>query len=88
MKITARIFGALRQNFLPGIVLQAFALLLVAGFYFVPSIHDFCQGIGRLKVEYGYVFSALSTSFFGGVLPFCFLRARGKIPAGQIRRAG
>ncbi len=88
MRITSRIIAALRQNFLPGLILQTFALLLVFGFFFVPAIHDYCQSIGALKVQYGYFFSALSTGFFGGLLPFLFLMLRGRVRRGQVLSVG
>jgi hypothetical protein len=84
MRITSRIMVALRQNFLPGLILQAFALLLVGGFFFIPVVHDFCQKIGALKVEYGYLFSAISTGFFGGLLPFLLLTLSGRVKRGQV----
>ncbi|MHC4887087.1 MAG: hypothetical protein ACYTGH_18575 [Planctomycetota bacterium] len=83
MTIRARILDALRKNWAPGLALQGFALALVLGFYHIPVVAAVCARIGALKVAHGYLFSAVSTSLFGGLIPFLIL-----CMTGQIRRVG
>jgi hypothetical protein len=73
----------LKRNLLPGLVLQACALLIVLGYVYVPSVHTLFDEIGQIKTRYGYGFSALSTAFFGGVIPFIVLFFMGGIAKGK-----
>ncbi|MGC4067720.1 MAG: hypothetical protein QM784_24335 [Polyangiaceae bacterium] len=66
---------------LPGLALQACALLVVLGYVFVPEFHSALDSVGELKVRYGYLYSAIATAFFGGLVPFLYLRLSGKIAA-------
>lgn len=61
---------AFRANWLPGIILQTFGIAIVLAYYTVPSFHEILGKIGQLKVEGGYLFSAITTSIFGGLIPF------------------
>jgi hypothetical protein len=75
-RLAKSVIAAIRANFVPGIVLQLFALTLVLGYFFVPSIQAFCAAVARYKEEQGYMYSAISTSLFGGVIPFVFMTGR------------
>lgn len=66
---------AARANVVPGLVLQAFALAIVLGYYFVPPVTAFCAGVAELKRTYGFLFSLATTAVFGGLIPFIWLRA-------------
>ena len=70
---------AFRENLVPGIVLQTFALLLLWSFYFVPSTRDLWEHLGDLKVRLGWGFPLIFTSLFGGMIPFAVLAFKGKI---------
>lgn len=59
-----------RANLVPGLVLQAGAILLVVAYYRIPSAPDALSGLTRLRVEGGYLFSFLSTAVFGGLIPW------------------
>ena len=63
-----------RQLFWPGLVLQSTALALVLAYYFVPAAHGLFAWIAAWKEAGGFIFSAISTAFCGGVLPFLYLR--------------
>ena len=69
----------------PGIGLQIFALSIVLGYFFIPSVRDVLDGVGELKDQYGYLFSALSTILFGAFIPFSFLALTGRVrPARRL----
>jgi hypothetical protein len=63
---------AARANLIPGIALWVIAVGLVFCFYFVPAAQSVFLGVARLKLEYGYAFSATSTALFGGLIPLAF----------------
>jgi hypothetical protein len=67
-----------RANLVPGLVLQACAAALVVGYFQLPPLRNVFTHIGALKVEYGYVYGALSTCFFAGVVPYLVLRVAGR----------
>jgi hypothetical protein len=77
-----RLFAAgragMRQNLLPGLALWLLALLLVLVHHTVPAARAFFEGVGLWKVRGGLTFSAVTTAFFGGVLPVVVLMARGR----------
>ncbi len=59
-----------RENAVPGIILWAFAVAIIAGFYFVPPITELLARLGALKSRSGYAYSAVATAIFGGLIPF------------------
>jgi len=65
---------AARLNLIPGLVLQAFALLLVLGYYFWPAFHLALAQLAEFKSEWGFAYSIVSTAIFGGLIPFLYLR--------------
>lgn len=67
--------AAARQNLVPGLVLQAFALAVVLAYYFVPATAPFFAFLADLKARGGFLYSALATSLFGGLIPFLYLKA-------------
>jgi len=67
-----------RANLVPGLVLQACALLLVVGYFQLPALRETLAHVGELKVKYGYTYAALSTCFFAGIVPYLVLRATGR----------
>lgn len=80
LSVRARIAAALRQNLIPGLILQLFALLLVLAYYHVEPITEVCVRLGQFKVKWGFLFSAISTGLFGGLLPFSILIFMKKVP--------
>jgi hypothetical protein len=73
----------LRSNLVPGLVLQACALLILLGYVLVPSVHMLLDGVGALKSRFGYLYSAPSAAIFGGVIPFLVLLASRQVPKGR-----
>lgn len=75
--------AAARANLLPGAVLWGIGLFVVLSYYYWPQAEDVFATIADWKTEYGFFFAAVSTAFFGGVLPFFFQ----KLQLGSGRRA-
>jgi hypothetical protein len=75
--------AGMRANLLPGLVLQSFALTIVVGYFHVAEVERALDVLGALKREWGYGYSACSTAFFGGLIPFVTLWACGRIPRGR-----
>jgi len=73
----------MRRNLLPGLILQTCALFLVLAYAFVPSFHTILDNVGALKARFGYLFSAISTAIFGGVIPYLVLVAMRQVPKGR-----
>lgn len=73
----------MRFNLRPALVLQAFALAIVFGYFWSSPIHVALDQIGALKVRYGYAYSAVATCIFGGLVPFAVLSLAGRIPASR-----
>jgi hypothetical protein len=76
--------AAAKANVLPALVLQCFALAVVLGYYFLPPFHSALQSLAGLKARGGFLYSALSTSLFGGLLPFLYLRLNPGTKAGTL----
>ena len=72
--LSGRILAAMRQNLLPGLILWCIGLALVCSYYFWTETRPAFEKVIQWKVQYGYVYSALSTAFFGGVIPYFYLR--------------
>jgi len=75
MSIKKSIGAALKQNLLPGLVLQIFALTLVLVYFFVPAAKPVYAWFGVLKHAYGYGYAFFATALFGGLIPFLYLCA-------------
>jgi hypothetical protein len=61
---------AARANIVPGIFLWMVAVGVVLSYYFLPQAQSFFQEVARLKSDYGYRFSFISTALFAGLIPF------------------
>jgi hypothetical protein len=73
MSIKKAIAAALKQNLLPGLVLQCFALALVLVYFFVPASQPVYAWFGVLEREYGFIYAFIATAVFGGFIPFVYL---------------
>jgi len=73
MSIKKSITTALKQNLIPGLVLQFFALSLVLVYFFVPASQPVYAWFGVLKHQYGFFYSFVATAIFGGLIPFLYL---------------
>lgn len=67
------IANGFKQNLIPGLVLQSFALSMALCYYFWPSSQWVFEYFAELKIQYGWRYAAIATGLFGGVLPFIFL---------------
>lgn len=64
---------ALKQNLIPGICLQIFALLLAYCYFNWDASRPIFDAVAGLKSEHGWRYSVISTSIFGGLIPFIYL---------------
>jgi hypothetical protein len=76
--LLAPILRGMRRNLVPGLVLQATAVTTIVLYLRSAGAHAWLDSIGQAKLYYGYLFSALSTCLFGGVIPFLVLLAAGR----------
>jgi hypothetical protein len=65
-------FRAARANLLPGLIIQALMIGLVAAYYFFPPSRGCFQLLAEAKGRYGYAFSFCSAVVAGAVLPVIF----------------
>ncbi len=63
-----------RANLVPGLVLQAFALALVLGYYFVPTVAAALTRLADLRERMGISYSMISTALFGGLIPWLYIK--------------
>jgi hypothetical protein len=77
--------AGVKRNVLPGLALQAFALALVLAYYLAPEARPAFDTVAGWKARYGFGYSAAATAVFGGAIPFLYLLASGRVPAGQRR---
>lgn len=64
-----------RANLVPGLVLQAFALAVVLGYYFHPPTRELFNRLAELRTRTGWSFGIVSTGLFGGLLPLLYLKS-------------
>jgi hypothetical protein len=83
-RVLASGLAGMKQNALPGLALWILALLLVLADGILPSAHGVFQSIGVWKSRYGLAFSATTTAFFGGAVPFLFLLVSGRIRRNRL----
>lgn len=65
-------WDAARTNALPGTIILLVALAVLIGYHRWPAFHDMLEVISDWKLRYGFLFSAVSTAVFGGLLPVIF----------------
>ncbi len=70
----------MRFNLRPALVLQAFALAIVVGYFGSTPVRQALDAVGELKISYGYGYSAVATCVFGGLIPYVVLALAGRIP--------
>ena len=73
-----RIGEGIRINLVPGLVLWVMGVCLVAIYYLGEFSRPWFNEIKILKETYGFVYSAVSTSFFGGLIPYLFMQLTGR----------
>lgn len=73
-----RIGEGIRVNLIPGLVLWIMGVCLVAVYYFGEFSRPWFNQIIILKETYGFAYSAVSTCFFGGLIPYVFMQLTGR----------
>ena len=77
--------GAIRSNFLPGLVLWVFAAVVVVVYYFVGDLRPVFNTVSGWKTSGGFLYSMVATALFAGLIPFLFLKA---MPATRASATG
>ncbi len=75
--IRVLVADSFKRNWLPGLVLWCIAIALLTAYYNWPNAQHAFNYVSELKQKHGYMFSALSTGFFGGLIPFTVHALRG-----------
>ncbi len=84
LRLTLMIKNAFRENLIPGLAIQVFALLLVGSYYLVPPVNAFWNSLATYKSSYSLLFAMGSTALFGGLIPFIYQYLSGKAARGGI----
>lgn len=79
-KLLEPCWQGIRFNLRPALVLQAFALAIVLGYFWSTQVHGALDVVGGLKIRYGYLYSAVATCIFGGLIPYLVLSLTGRVP--------
>ncbi|MEO6097187.1 MAG: hypothetical protein ABIW76_16515 [Fibrobacteria bacterium] len=66
--------AAARANLIPGLVLQAFALVVLLAYYYHGPSHRALDLLANLKLHWGWRYSFCATALWGGLIPFFVLR--------------
>jgi hypothetical protein len=73
VSIKNSVLHAIKENLIPGLVLQFFALALVLIYFFVPWTQPAYGWFAALKHDYGSYYAFFATALFGGFIPFMYL---------------
>lgn len=65
----AKGLSAARANLLPGVILWMAGVLVLTGYYTLPSVNSAMRWVGDVKEWGGFFFAAISTATFGGLIP-------------------
>jgi len=86
VSVKAKIKQAIKANWVPGVIIQVFALIIVLlYFYYAPAQPAF-SFIAGLKLTYNTSFAIISTAIFGGLLPFIILFLKKRIAKPRVLR--
>eukprot|EP01100_Stratorugosa_tubuloviscum_P012653 TRINITY_DN6075_c0_g2_i1.p1 TRINITY_DN6075_c0_g2~~TRINITY_DN6075_c0_g2_i1.p1 ORF type:complete len:290 (-),score=83.67 TRINITY_DN6075_c0_g2_i1:85-954(-) len=66
----------LKHNLLPGLIVQLFGLIILILYYTVEPVEEAFNKIAIIKIEYGFIYSAIATSIFGGLIPWIVITVR------------
>lgn len=85
--IWAAIAAVFRQNRLPGLLINALVIVLVASYYLYPPVAGLWVAVGAFKTRWSFLFSFVSTIFSAAVLPFVVQWAMGTLHKdGRLQR--
>jgi hypothetical protein len=79
--ILTTIAAVFRQNRVPCLVLNLFAVALVASYYQVPALAGFWESVGEFKTRWSFFFSCVSTMFAAALMPTLIQMAMGELRA-------
>jgi hypothetical protein len=65
---------AARAHLVPGLVLQACAIMLVVAYYRYPPAHAALEALAAFRERTGWLYGIVATAIFGGVLPFAYMK--------------
>jgi hypothetical protein len=80
-----RIVAAARANIVPGLILQAVALVIVVAYFRSATVHTAFDRVAALKQEVGMPFAMVSTALCAGVFPLLLQGLQRQVP-GQVAR--
>ncbi|MFC4701650.1 hypothetical protein ACFO4O_15955 [Glaciecola siphonariae] len=64
---------AFKQNIKPAIYLQLIAFGLGLSYFYLPVAKPYFEALANLKNNYGVLYAVVSTSLFGGLLPYLLM---------------
>jgi hypothetical protein len=77
-----------RANLVPGLVLQAVALVIGLLYYFNEPVRHAMEQLSAFRSRTGFLYSCVSTAFFGGLLPCIYMAlqpsTRGRYDGRQV----
>ena len=79
-KAWSRSANSLRQNLFAGIFIWIVATLVFFSYQSSEICQDYLDELARIKLQYGYLYSACATGLFGGLIPFLAMFFRGSVP--------
>lgn len=83
-RLRNNIVTAIRANLVPGLFLQALALLIAWSYFSLPEARPAFNALAALKEASGPVYALIATSVFGGLVPYLFLLQRGRIVKDRV----
>jgi len=76
--------NAWRENLVPGLIIQSFAVVMVGSYYLVPAVRTFWTAWADFKHTYGLSYVFVSTALFGGLIPGAYMLWLRRIHAGYV----
>lgn len=87
-RMLSRSRDVFKVNLVPGLILQAFVMLVIGGYYFIEPVTDFFGKVAQFKASTGLVYAGISTAVFAGLIPFLIQKLRpgfrDRIPTSHI----
>lgn len=77
-----------RTNLIPGVVLWLVGFGVALAYYKMDSAKGLFDEVMGVKQDHGFLYSFLATGLFGGLIPFLYLFAAGKIKKGMVPSYG
>lgn len=75
--------AGLKQNLLPGVVIQLLAASLLACYWYFPQLRSGLIWLEELKLWGGFFYAGVATAVFGGLVPWLYLIWSGRIAGSQ-----